>query len=369
MHQLTNQLMGSYSNEDVTFLLKDLTNIELEFSNEEREKAIQSGMHYSEMLPIEEAPSKQYLDLFYESVDTYKERLAIAIGTVAERIIESKGKDVVLVSLARGGTPVGILIKRYLKFKYNFNVPHYSISIIRGRGIDENALNYITSHHSPDVVQFVDGWTGKGAISLELIHSINTYNQKQKKLINSSLAVLADPGHCASIYGSREDLLIPSSFLNATVSGLISRTVLNELFIGKNDFHGTKIYTELANEDVSNYFVDHISDQFGHLKKDINEEFQLNKKNYCIPNWRGLEEVQNIQNEFNIKSRNYIKPGIGETTRVLLRRVPWKILVRDISEPQLKHILLLAKEKNCEIVEYSKMSYSCCGIIQEMGDV
>jgi hypothetical protein len=369
MQQIVNQFSGSYKKEDVTFLLKDLSNIYIELSNEEREIAIQSGIHYSEMLPIEKAPSKQYLDLFYESVEAYKERLAIAVGVLAEGIIETKGKKVVLVSLARAGTPIGILIKRYLKFKYDFNVPHYSISIIRGKGIDENALNYITNHHSDVAIQFVDGWTGKGAISKELFQAINIYNQKHKKQISSSLAVLADPGHCASIYGTREDLLIPSSFLNSIVTGLISRTVLNQRFIGKEDFHGAKYYSELANEDVSSYFVKSICDQFINVEQKIIEQYHLIEKNYEMPNWQGFEEVVRIQNEYKITNPNFIKPGIGETTRVLLRRIPWKILVKDMQAPQLSHILLLAKEKNVEIVEYPNMSYSCCGLIREMGDI
>ena len=37
---------GSYSKEDVIFLLKDLSNVELERGNLEREKAIQKGTHY-----------------------------------------------------------------------------------------------------------------------------------------------------------------------------------------------------------------------------------------------------------------------------------------------------------------------------------
>ena len=39
---------------------------------------------------------------------------------------------------------------------------------------------------------------------------------------------------------------------------------------------------------------------------------------------------------FNIKNINHIKPGVGdETTRVLLRRVPWKILVNSLNNPIL----------------------------------
>ena len=37
--------------------------------------------------------------------------------------------------------------------------------------------------------------------------------------------------------GTHEDILIPSSCLNATVTGLISRTFLRADIIGKNDFH------------------------------------------------------------------------------------------------------------------------------------
>ena len=46
--------------------------------------------------------------------------------------------------------------------------------------------------------------------------------------------VLEDPGSCVRVYGTREDYLIPSACLNSTVSGLISRTVLNHS-IGPND--------------------------------------------------------------------------------------------------------------------------------------
>ncbi len=41
-------------------------------------------------------------------------------------------------------------------------------------------------------------------------------------------------------FGTREDFLIPSACLNSTVSGLVSRTVLNDDLIGPADFHGAK---------------------------------------------------------------------------------------------------------------------------------
>ena len=40
---------SSYKNEDVIFLLKDVTGMVEPLPSKEREKLIQSGMHYSEM--------------------------------------------------------------------------------------------------------------------------------------------------------------------------------------------------------------------------------------------------------------------------------------------------------------------------------
>lgn len=47
------------------FLLRDISNIKLELNNEKRERLIQSGTHYSEMLPVEYHPSDAYMALFF----------------------------------------------------------------------------------------------------------------------------------------------------------------------------------------------------------------------------------------------------------------------------------------------------------------
>ncbi len=49
---------------------------------------------------------------------------------------------------------------------------HYGISIIRDRGIDAAALDYIESRHGTKGIVFVDGWTGKGAITGELSRTL-----------------------------------------------------------------------------------------------------------------------------------------------------------------------------------------------------
>lgn len=357
--------MGSYHPSDVIFLLKDLSHINIEKDTNAREKAIQDGVHYSEMLPVEYKPSQDYMNVFFQSLNESKQKVALAVGIVAERILKEKGQDIVLCSLARAGTPVGILIKRYIDYKYRLSLPHYSISIIRDRGIDRNALQYILNHHPNKDIVFIDGWTGKGAITKELHHSISRFNNEYGMAISSDLAVLADPGDCSSIYGTRDDFLIPSACLNSTVSGLVSRTILNEQWIGPQDFHGAKFYKELLDEDVSNLFIDTISEQFPMVIEEVDDRVI---EPTCQPNWEGLASITNIQKSFAIDNTHLIKPGVGETTRVLLRRVPWKVLVNtnSIKSQHLEHILLLAEDRRVPIEEYSQMTYSCCGLIKPL---
>jgi len=366
MHEIKQpDKMGSYSSEDVVFLLRDISNISLEIDNEQREQLIQSGTHYSEMLPVEYLPSEAYMTLFYQTLEDYAERIALAVGVVAQQIVARQGLEhLVLVSLARAGTPIGILIKRYIKMHYNVSVPHYTISILRGRGIDETAIRYIFTQHPHARIQFIDGWTGKGAITRELQQACSSYNEQNIQQLDATLAVLADPGHCAAIYGTRADFLIPSACLNSTVSGLVSRTVWNEQFMDVNDFHGAKYYKELQDADVSKFYIDRISAHFSQVQKAVAQ--QLSERKSSAITWQGMESVMAIQQQYGITNHHLVKPGVGETTRVLLRRVPWKILVNPTYVQELAHILLLAKEKNVQIEEYPQMSYACCGLIKEV---
>ena len=359
---------STYKKDDVIFLLKDISDMIVEEDNMTREKKIQSGTHYSEMIPIEYQVSDEYLNLYRTKLKENKEKLAFAIGVMSEKILKRHDKNVVLVSLARAGTPIGILAKRYIKQRYNLDLPHYTISIIRDRGIDINAIKYIINkHQDSSKIQFIDGWTGKGTIANELKKACDELEGIFNMKFDSSLAVLADPCGYSNVYGIREDFLIPSACLNSTVSGLVSRTVLRDDLIGKDDFHGAKFYKELKYVDESNNYLDTISACFKNEYKNIDETMKdwtediITKVGNC--------DVENIKQKYDIEDVNFIKPGVGETTRVLLRRIPYKILVDDLNNKKLKHILIIAKEKNVEVEEFDFKAYSCCGIIKNMKDV
>lgn len=367
INKLHSPLVGpefsSYSPKDVAWLLKDVSNVKIERPTEDREEAIQSGeAHYAESLPIEFTPSEAYQKLFEDSLNTHSQALAEQVALLGEEIWNYKQGAPVLVSLARAGVPVGILLKRYLTASHHMDIPHYAISIVRGKGIDYNALKYICSHHAPSKVVFVDGWTGKGAITKELEEALREFEQDTMIELDSTLAVLADTGYCTSLYGTRDDYLIPSACLNSTVSGLISRTVLNTKFILKNDYHGGKFYKELSDSDVSNLFLDTISKHF--TPSLMWEAYvEAEKRVPGAIDFRGWKKVEEISKEYGIGSVNLVKPGVGETTRVLLRRVPWKILVQDVDDPDIQHIIMLAKERNVPIETRKDIGYKAIGLI------
>lgn len=347
---------SSFHKDDVILLLKDITGLVEPLPAAEREKKIQSGTHYSEMLPLEYEPSKEYIRLYEKSLEIFGQVTADAVVRVSDKIVQIKGRDVVIVSLARAGTPLGILICKYIRKKYGFHCPHYSVSIIKERGIDRNAVRYILNRHRAETVQFVDGWTGKGAIYRELKKELTSFEG-----LSDHLAVLADPAYLTDICGTHEDIMIPSSCLNCTVSGLISRTFLRDDIIGEKDFHGAVYYKELFGEDRTYEFIDYIEERF---RYDLEPKEELERPD-------GMEEMKRLSSLYKIRNINFIKPGIGETTRVLLRRVPWKVLVdeRFRDSLELEHVRQLAKEKGVCVELIRLNNYKCCGLIKQLSDI
>jgi hypothetical protein len=347
-------MKSAFLESDVTILLKDLSGHITASDIAERERLIQNGGHYSETLAVEYEPSAEYLRLYQTALDRFAVKTAHAVAVVAEKIYALHGRGAVIASLARAGTPIGILIKRYAAARFGADWTHYTISIIKGKGIDQNAMRYILERHTAADVQFVDGWIGKGAIARELVDATRQYDG-----LSPSLAVLSDPPRIAGVRGTVEDFLIPSSCLNAVVSGLLSRTILNQKLIGKNDFHGAVFYENLAPFNRTYEFINRIVENF---PLNVNME-----QDESIPIDGAMNEIQRIKDDFSIPDVNLIKPGVGEATRVLLRRLPWKLLVyRRDDYANLGHLYRLAEERGVEISTYPLKNYRACGIIQKI---
>lgn len=360
----------TYSKDDVEILLKDLSGCMEALDTKERERLIQSGVHYSEMLPLEYKPTDDYMNIYNQSLDEMSEKTAVGVAVLSEKLYTKHNGNFVIISLARAGIPIGILVKRYIKMKYNRDIPHYSISIIRGRGIDKNAMEFIREKHANSIgvahFQFLDGWTGKGAISNQLTEAVNelTSNSNNWSGLSADLAVLADPANICETCGTHDDFLIPSACLNGTVSGLISRTILrNDIVdVASGDFHGAVYFENLEQEDKSIEFIDTVTKN---LEKITNLS---NLDTTCsFGKITGMELVKDLAEEFGIDDINLIKPGVGETTRVLLRRVPWKVLIDpENGTDGLGHILRLCDEKDIPVEVHKLGNYKACGIIKDL---
>lgn len=352
-------LHGSYLPGDVTFLLTPLAMTMVKIAAKER--LIQSGTrHYSEMLSAEHAPSAAYMEVYRKALAANGAKLAGHINFLADALAQRAGSaaTVVLVSLVRAGTPMGVLLVRSLR-RRGIEAVHYSISIIRGRGIDRAALQYIVARHGAEAIVFVDGWTGKGAIAAELRGADGAINCA----VAPFLVVVADPAGCADLAATTDDYLIPSGILNGIVSGLVSRSVLNESIV-PGMFHGCVLLDDLASHDVSREFVDTID--------------TLASNSQANGNWRAdgqpavaqasADVLRRIAEEHDVADRNRIKPGIAESTRAVLRRVPYKLLLADFEHADLQPLRLLASERGVPIGKLGAgHGYRAVAIIADVG--
>ncbi len=355
-------MKSSYDTSDVQFLLCDITDSVKEITVAEKEMRIAKGQSYSEFISKESVPTEIQRTAFKRFMEQYGFVFSEYICILAQKIYAAKSENVVLVSLARAGTPIGILVKRYINHYYHADVPHYSISILRGKGIDEKALAFITEQHDAQRIQFIDGWTGKGSIIDELEQSIERFNLKMNQNICPALAVVADPAKRCELYGTREDIAIPNCFFNATISGLVSRTI-HRNGIDDNRYHGACYLAYLEQYDESQDFVEIISAHFKqHTYTNQVEQIQQCERAYA----RVVTEV--IQQKFHVNDRNKVKLSIGEAARVLLRRHAKYILIQDIYDEHVTFLIQLAKQKGIEVVVVSQSilrDYRAAAIIHE----
>ena len=299
--------------------------------------------------------------MFLSMLEAYKERLAAQVMGLAKEIAKRRAGPVTLISLARAGTPFGVLLNRSLTSFFGRGSSHYSISIIRDRGIDTNALDFlIAGGCAPESFVFVDGWTAKGVITKELKKSIKQYNAARDVQISDELYVVSDIGGTADVAATCEDYAIPCALMNATVSGLVSRSILNEQ-IGENDFHGCVVYNHLREYDLSSWFVDQVFSEMSIHRISPAMEIPREQRHKVTNAF-----MADIVKAYNISDINRIKPGIAEATRVMLRRVPDLLMVQQSGHGDVAHLERLALEKSVDILERPDMPFGACALIRDI---
>ena len=351
---------GSYLPSEVTLLL-DIVSADSvnDISPTQKEALIQSGQrHYSDMLTLEKPPSATHEALYNQALAAGKQRMANDVTSLAFSLHQlfhacvSASQPLILVSLVRAGLPIGVLLQKALSdasASYALVSQHYGVSIIRDRGLDPVALQYILQQHPHSPIVFVDGWTGKGAIYGELQRSLAqiTDKRQQAQLFHQGdgvipLVTLADPAGVAWLSASDDDWLMPASLLNSTVSGLISRTLYREPSDG---LHQAVYYDKLQPWDRSGEFIQTIDA----LRQHTSLPTPLTGK--LLPTFATQSVIDDLAARFAISNRNRIKPTIAEATRAILRRDPECVLVNEMADGQdtalLRH---LCEEKNIQLI-------------------
>lgn len=312
----------------------------------EKEARIAAGESYGHFLTHEQAPTALQTATYHAALNRNGQAIASALLGLADQLA-ALGQTVTLVSLARAGFPVGVVLHRLL-LRRGLDSAHYGVSIVRGVGLDMAALAHLLTERPVASVVFVDGWTGKGSILDTLTASLGGHPVRPR------LAALFDPAGVAEFTGSHADLLLPHAALNATVSGLISRTFLTgESLAGEG--HAAAYLEHLEAHDLSSAYVNALDDLCRAADPPLSP---------------GLRPAQPAAQAFAIAWQygctdpHRAKPGVGEATRVFLRRQPVALVIR-ASTPDTAHLETLARAGNIPVHVEPRLPYAAMSLIRE----
>ena len=153
------------------------------------------------------------------------------------------------------------------------------------------------------------------------------------------------------------------------VSGLISRTILAPGLMGPGDFHGCLFYGHLAPWDLSKWLADAVMAQVdleagsgpGALAPSPVSSRQRHAAREASKAFMAA-----VKERLGVIDDNLVKPGLVEATRVLLRRSPGRVFARDLADPDVSHLLILAKERGVEVEEEPSLPYRAAAVIKSL---
>lgn len=338
---LTRTLQPTFTRGDVVTLLVegdvDLVDVA------HKEALLRAGRSYGTLLTPEHAPSPLQQQTYERTLLRHGPRLGALLAGLSRTVLTTH-PEAVYVSLARAGTPVGCALRR-VAADAGRDVPHYTVSIIRGEGLDPEALRRIRAFHPRATLVFVDGWSGKGAIAATLRASVPAD-------VPWVLALLCDPAGVATHAATWDDLLLPHAALNATVSGLLSRTFVQ----ARGQLHGARLERDLAAHDVSAAYVDAL------VALARTHDPAPPAEAHMRP-ITAAAHVQDLAATFGELDPTRIKPGIGEATRVFLRRTPARLLLREQDHPDTAMLRELADGQGVPVSVHPALPYAAAALI------
>lgn len=333
--------VGSYREQDVSLLFADLTCAP---GCAAAGCAVPGCMAAGRVPAPEYQPGSGYLSEVSELIASSAARIALLTATLGELILSRRGRQVVLVSIARAGTPVGVLLRRWFREHHGLEVPHYTVSISNGVGLDLNAVSWICRRHDPALLQFVDGWTSKGTVGRALRAAAASLDS----VVDPRLAVLCDIGWCTDIFATRDDTLMPHACLGAAMSGLLSRTFAGPDASRADSFHAVVAYRELAGDDLSNVFLDAVSAHYPLIAARVPASVRAARLE-PRPDYRGSMDARDLARRFGSGNLDLVNIGLSEAARAFFRRKPRLLIVKTGHDDQAAHLLRLAAARGVPV--------------------
>ena len=257
-------------------------------------------------------------------------------------------------------------MRRWAAFAHGLDLPHYAVSIVRGRGIDTGRAALAGRAPRPGRRRVRRRLDGQG-------RDRPRTRARRCEQANAALGhgVLARarrarrPRLVRATFGTRDDFLVPSACLNSTVSGLVSRTVLNAARARARAVPRREVLPRARRRaDVSRRFVDAVTARFADVAADVARDWPVAQ---AAPTARRPGPAgptsRRSASEYGIGDVNLVKPGVGETTRVLLRRVPWAVLVRPGAGTTCATCGCSRERRGVPVHEVPGLTYSCVGLI------
>lgn len=304
-------------------------------SVQEKEACLQSGGYYGDILSKEERPDPQYVEIFDQLSAKLSHKLAQPVLQLVEHFHTTRPLDrpIVLLSLARAGTPIGVVVAELLRTRFHREVHHYSVSVLHKYGLDSHAMNHILARHAAEDVVFLDGWVSQGRITRAVEESAPQWG------VSPVLYCVSDPSGFQDATATREDILLPSAVLNANVSGLLSRTVYNP-----EGFHFSETYADFHDIDRTQAFIKD-------MLRACESQTRVEARNVTPSHQQRViarAQIEAFCTE-NHTDDNNIKVGVGEVSRSLLRRIPTLVVVDPSAVEETQHMFWLAKQRNIEL--------------------
>lgn len=336
----------------------------------EKERLLASGVHYGLLLTPETEPASWQQTAYEKALERNGSRIGQLLVTLLASILEHHTRPV-LVSLARAGTPIGCVLRR-IAAVWGHELPHYSLSILRGDGIDQWALEHIRQQHPQAELIFVDGWTGKGSI-------FSTLQRSLPADIPARLAVLSDPAGVAKYAATHDDFLLPHALLNATVCGLLSRTFRDSTFPDSEPVpaspspiahaeHAARIETHLQAHDQTRQYINALTH---YATRSATEKTEKPKKTAQCTTANHPAHPQQFAlawaQQHGVHDAHLLKPSVGEATRVFLRRRPKRLLLQKLGHPDTVHLEILAQQRDIPVDVAAELSYLAAALIDQTG--